>query len=101
MGFDLLEYARHRALWASVLKVAVDDIINCTVNKRTSRVLFSDKAIGWVWRTDMDASKHGSFCWVCSMLDMDPDRVRQAIKKQLVERKRTFILERIKGVYGG
>ena len=54
-------------LWAKVLRQAITDL-NCQAERRL--------AVAWFRSLRED---EGSFLWICLMLDLEPDRVRDAV----------------------
>jgi hypothetical protein len=60
-------YGHYRALWASVLLQAIRDLDSSDTSEK-------HKAREYVW-TDQRCNE-GSFDWICTMLDLDRERLR-------------------------
>lgn len=67
-----------RDLWAAVMHGAVSDLLgqNSTTKGRNRHVINTDLARGARRWFDSDDRDIGSFLWICSVLELDPERVR-------------------------
>lgn len=85
--FDLgIEGENCRLLWVAVLTLAIDDATgnrrrDCGDHARNEafKVNHATRAIAWFTSA---AVSPGSFRWVCAVLDLDPDRVRNLLHKK-------------------
>jgi hypothetical protein len=58
-----------KALWLSVLIQALKDLF---IEK------YAGPARGWIWCKDI---RVGSFLWVCQILDLNPEKLRNRVAK--------------------
>lgn len=66
-----LEEEACRRLWAAVLKQAIEDAQNHKVAD-----IVKDEAMGWIRSENQNV---GSFEWICSTLDLEPDLLRMMV----------------------
>jgi len=78
------EYACLRQMWAQMLLVALDDL------KRGSDF---DRRTARRWIFDESPRRFG-FVWVCGVLDLDPDAVRERVSRMPQRVGRGFRRER-------
>lgn len=71
------EYRAYKTLWAAVLWQAVSDVVRLGTAKRPHAQLIAQQTRTWL--NDKQSVGIGSFIWICSVLDIDPERVRPRI----------------------
>lgn len=71
------EYRAYKTLWAAVLWQAVSDVVRLATASRPHAQLIAQQTRSWI--DDPAADGVGSFRWICSVLDIDPNRVRPRI----------------------
>ena len=72
----------YRNLWTAVLKQAIEDVVKYTGGFSTKRALS--------WFED-ENEEIGSFQWICSVLDLNPELIKMVIKPEMSERISTAI----------
>lgn len=72
------ELARPRDLWAAVMHGAVSDLLgkDTTTKGRTRNVINTELSLSARRWFDSDDCGIGTFRWICSVLELDPERVR-------------------------
>lgn len=76
------QYRACRQLWAHVLLRAVSDAVRLAAAKRPVWLQMSHEAIEWI---KCELSTPGSFRWICSHLDIDPERVRARVDEMVCQ----------------
>ena len=78
------EYMALRGLWASVLMCACEDFVgvSCLSGYKAAagkqlRMILRDEARSWMDSSDVQV---GSFLWICGMLGLDAQVVRQRME---------------------
>ena len=67
-------------LWAHVLWQAVTDLVR-SPDDQPSAIQVREEAAEWIL---CDADCVGSFRWVCDLMHLDPDKVRERITRMVV-----------------
>lgn len=79
--FPDLDLQRHRRLWVAVLQLAIDDVrgtgAGCT---KSDRARHTSQARSWIYSGTCNVV---GFNWICVTLDIDPDRARALILKEV------------------
>lgn len=76
-------YGEYIALWAAVVKQAINDIHYGLKHKWSTHHSPENEdgrafRSAWRWVFNWDDSGKGSLSWVCSYLDINPDQVKKA-----------------------
>jgi hypothetical protein len=76
------ELARPRDLWAAVMHGAVNDLLgqNSTTKGRDRNVINTRLSLSARLWFESDARGIGSFLWICSVLELDPEKVRGQLR---------------------
>jgi len=72
----------YRNLWIAVLKQAIEDVAKYTGG------FFTKRALSWF---EDESEETGSFQWICSVLDLNPESIKILIKPGMSERISTSI----------
>lgn len=82
---DAVAFKACKQMWASVMWQALVDAVRLSVAVRPIARFWHQDALEWF--AD-DADGVGSFCWICDLMGLDPERVRQGVERMIEEAKR-------------
>jgi hypothetical protein len=86
------ELQPYRNLWAEVLRIAVEDATGNVAalqggdayhDRDQVRALITDRARAWL---SSDDRLVGSFLWICGLLELNAEAVREAIEAKTITR---------------
>lgn len=66
----------YRRLWASCLSTAIMDAHRYFRKSKRGRAADDEQAVEWILS---DSPREGGFIWVCDVLDLDQDFVRNGV----------------------
>ncbi len=72
---ECAEMHQYKLLWSSVLKQAIEDLTN-----RNSLI----KRQAWQYVLNKRTHEIGSFIWICDLLHINADKVREKLKIKIV-----------------
>ena len=79
-----MSYSTEQELWAGVLTNAIEDLNqsqDVKPHKYKSRYRMLNRRGAIKWFTDVENNEIGSFLWICGILKLDPEIVREKIMK--------------------
>lgn len=78
-------HAACKSLWAAVLWQALGDAVRLARAKRPTPRHWHQDALDWFANESVEI---GSFRWICDLMGLDPNRVRERVERMMVEARR-------------
>jgi len=79
-----MSYSTEQELWAGVLTNAIEDLNQSEAvkpHKYKGRYRMLNRRGAVKWFNDVENKETGSFLWICKVLNLDPEIVREKIMK--------------------
>lgn len=79
-----MNYSTEQELWARVLLNAIEDLNpneSVKPNKYKDRYRLLNRHSAVKWFNDVENNEIGSFLWICGILKLDPEIIREKIMK--------------------